>query len=123
MGLFQNIKNTWFLSKCGVQIKHVMGDATPFVDDFIQSNQILILGFRDKGHSFDEATGLTCLYMLHNPQKVIEYHNDRFTSNQAFMLAAGYCVSLAERWPNHKFSPAVGDAIASYSRFTKGDAT
>ena len=121
MGLFQAVKDSFFLSKCVGQVTHVSPQGAALADDFCADNKLYFLAFRDKGYEYQMAVNLACIYMTDNPQGVLNHHKDFNVGSRSLVIASNYCIDFINRWPASEFTPAFAAAVSKFIEFTKNE--
>ena len=121
MGLFQTVKDSYFLSKCVAQVNHVSPAGASLADDFCADNKIYFLAFRDKGHEYNMAVNMACLYITENAEQVLKQHANLTTSARSVVIASNYCLDFIARWPSSEYAPAFADAVAKFLEFTRNN--
>jgi hypothetical protein len=119
MGLISAFKDSFFISKCIEQVRHVQPDSSHLASEFCDTTRPFLLAMRDKGANQAVAVNMVCLMILDKADDFCVNEDARNTRARALVIASNYCASFAERWPDDTLSSVMLKAARAFAEYMR----
>lgn len=114
MGLFDGIRNQFFLSQCKFKFLEILPQQEG-VEEFIEFNSAFLIELKMKGASAHSAVNLIVMALLRHPEDSFK-KTDK--TGEWLIIASNFAMSFVTQYPKSEFSSHFMQALEEFSRWS-----
>ncbi len=118
MGLFDGIRNQFFLSQCKSSFLEIL-PRHEGVEEFIEYNSAFLVQLKTKGATAQSALNMIVIALLRHPEDSLK-KTDK--AGEWLVIASNFAMSFVTRYPQSEFSNHFMSALEVFSQWSNEEA-